>query len=349
MIQTQIGVGVLGLPYNVHLDAKGNSWICIVITGLMIQMVLCLYWGLGKKFSHYNLYGYTPVLFGKFIGGAVNMLYVLYGITVMAVILIFAVGIIKDWVLDETPRWILLALLCLTGIYLGKEKAGVIAKFNVIVSSLIVLLLVITLIALYTYPLEFRYLLPITQTGVMEIAKGVTKVYFSMIGFEILLILYPYIKAKKTGSILKAATAANIAVTGIYAYLTIVCDIVFSPKEIELIPQPILYLVKALYIQVIERFDLLFVSIWIVNVLTSYVGYMFLSAEGTAAVAPRLKRSVTVPVISAVTFCIALFISTDQEAQVLNDYLLIATVFFVLVIPVLLYFTSFFRKKESVR
>ncbi|MGD6817214.1 GerAB/ArcD/ProY family transporter [Metabacillus sp. 84] len=336
IIQTQIGVGILGLPFEVQMEAKGNAWISILLSGVLIQLILTLYWLLAKRYPNQNLYEYSPQLLGRFFGGATNLLYGVYGIAVMAVILIFAVGVIKDWVLDETPRWIILAMICLVGVYLGKEKPDVIAKFHVIVSGLILLLLVITIIALFNYPLEIRYLFPITQTGVKEILNGVTKVYFSMIGFELLLIIYPYMKARTSLSILKSASLANVTVTSVYAYLTVVCQIVFSPREMEIIPQPILYLVKALYIHVVERFDLLFVSIWVVNVATSYISYLFLTLEGMKAVFKKAKRSFLAYLICASTFLFALLITKEEHANFLNDLLLKATVFFLLFVPFLL-------------
>ncbi|WP_338778378.1 GerAB/ArcD/ProY family transporter [Metabacillus sp. FJAT-52054] len=348
IIQTQIGVGILGLPYEVQSEAKGDAWISIVVTGILIQMVITLYWLLAKRNPEKNLFQYSVSMLGGIAGRFINGLYVLYGITVMVVILVFAVGIIKDWVLDETPRWIIVAMLCLVGVYLGKEEAEVIAKFHVIVSGLIILLLVITVIALFSYPLDFRYLLPLSQSGWKEISMGITKAYFSMIGFEVLLILYPLVKTKTAGAILKSATWANFTVTGVYTYLTVVCQIVFSPDEMDIIPQPLLYLVKALYIQVVERFDLLFASIWIVNVSTSYVSYLFLSTEGLKTVLMKLKRPYLAYGLCAATFLIALFLKDEKQMYIVNDILLKFSVIPIIVIPSLLLIIGlFFYKKKT--
>ncbi|WP_412675597.1 GerAB/ArcD/ProY family transporter [Alkalihalophilus marmarensis] len=107
-------------------------------------------------------------------------------------------------------------------------------------------------------------------------AKAAT---LSLLGFEIFIILF----ATTEGSIktkVKAATIANVTVTLIYAYLAFTCYIFFSPEEIDLVPEPILYLIKSFSFIVLERTDLIFLTVWMVSVLTSFVGYLYIASLG---------------------------------------------------------------------
>ena len=143
IIQTQIGVGILGLPFNVFLHAKQDGWISVILSGCLVQVIITIVWLLSKRFPDQSLFQYTKVLTGKFIGTGINLIYIIYGVLVTALILMYSTKVIKTWMLIYTPKWILMMLLVLTALYLAREHIDTISNIYVVVSLLIVFLLVI--------------------------------------------------------------------------------------------------------------------------------------------------------------------------------------------------------------
>ncbi|TMU86933.1 hypothetical protein FGG79_01975 [Bacillus sp. BHET2] len=349
IIQTQIGVGILGLPFNVYLKSKQDAWIAVLLAGLLVQAVIMILWLLGRRFPSKSLFEYSKILLGKITGTFLNCGYILYALLVTALILMYSTKIIKMWVLIFTPKWIIMFLLIATAMYLASEDVIGISNIYVVVSSLIFFLLVISIIVLVTYPVEFRYLFPMGQSGVLGWLKGANEAYFSMLGFELLLILYPHFKQNEEKAILIHVTVANITVTIIYAFMTIVSIVTFSPTEIDIVPQPVLYFVKSLYLQIVERIDLVFVSLWVVNVITSLTSYLFFATEGTSFFlrkVKKIKRTILPIIFGVMGLIIALMVKFDQM-EVYNKAVIYMSYAFVFFIPLMLLGISLVFKKHE--
>ncbi|MGR3764633.1 GerAB/ArcD/ProY family transporter [Rossellomorea sp. NS-SX7] len=350
IIQTQIGVGVLGLPFNVFSVSKGDAWISVLAAGAGVQLIITLLWLLGRRFPSKSIFEYSKLLLGKFAGTLISIGYLIYGVLVTCIILMYSTSIIKTWSLIHTPKWVLMLMLVLPALYLGKEKVMAISNVYVVVTVLIILLMVVSIIVLFIYPVDWRYLFPIGASGGMTILKGAKEAYFSMLGFELLLILYPYFNHNGERAILKAVTTANLSVTLVYAFLTIASIVTFSPEELKIVPQPVLYYVKSLYLQVIERVDLLFSSFWVVNVITSLTSYLFLCTESCSHLFKKfkkLKRGYCAVFWGMFAYFIALIPGKTEEMDVINNWVLTLSYIFVLAIPILLLIMSFISKKKE--
>jgi spore germination protein (amino acid permease) len=351
IIQTQIGVGVLGLPFNVFSVSKGDAWISVLVAGGIVQAMITILWLLGRRFPSKSLFDYSKVLLGKFAGTLITAGYLIYGVLVVIIILMYSTAIIKSWSLNLTPVWVVMLMLLIPGVYLGKEKVMEISNVYVVVTILIVLLVVVSTIVLFIYPVDWRYLFPIGASGGFTILKGAKEAYFSMLGFELLLILYPYFHHNGSAAVYKAVTSANLTVTLVYTFMTIVSIVTFSPDELKIVPQPVLYYVKSLYLQVVERVDLLFASFWVVNVITSLTSYLFLCTESCSYLFKKfkkLKRGYCTAFWGGAAYFIALIPGKLSEMDIVNKWVLILSYLFVIVIPLILLTVSLiFKKKES--
>lgn len=347
IVQTQIGVGVLGLPFSVFSISKGDAWISVLLAGIVVQLFITIFWVLGRRFPAKSLFQYSMQLVGKAGGTFINISYVVYGLLVTSLIMMYSTAIIKTWVLTLTPKWIIMLLLMGTAVYLGRELLSDICNVYVVVSGLIFFLILISIVVLIIYPVDWRYLLPIGHSGGTNILKGIKEAYFSMLGFELILFLFPYFQHNGERSVLFSASMANLFVTLLYAFLTIVSLVTFSPEEIVIIPQPVLYYVKSLYLQIVERIDLVFVSLWVVSVITSLTSYLFLSTEGVAHTFKRINRSVITIFFGSLSFIIALIPNKEAEMELYNKWVINTSYLFILVIPFLFLGISFiFKKKE---
>ncbi|WP_221563609.1 endospore germination permease [Alkalihalobacillus sp. TS-13] len=347
ILLTQIGVGVLSLPFSVQQVAGSDGWISVIIAGVVVQFLIFLIWLLGRRFPDKTIFGISEQVAGKVLGKVIIFTYVLYGILVVTLILILYENIIKLWVLQSTPRWIVLILMITTCWFLVKDRIRVIARFYMFVTIFIPLLFLLTLVA-FPGVMEYRYLLPVGAAGMMNILKGAHAVLISMLGFEMLLLLFPYAQANDR-EILKSVSIASGVTSLLYLYLVLVSFVVFSPIELKLIPQPVLYMLKAITFQVVERIDLLFIAIWIVVVGTSLMSYALFAAIGLQQLFKQKKHSKMLYIIFPVAFVGALIPQTDLQIASFSKVVEYSSYVFIIVIPMVLLLLSIFQNQMRKR
>jgi spore germination protein (amino acid permease) len=346
VIQTQVGVGVLSMPFSVFdAGAKTDGWISILLGGLAVQIIIFVYMFLAKRYPTSNLYVILEGVFGKWLGKLLILIHVVYFISVGVVILILFSSVLTVWAFPETPQFLKVGIAIFTAWYLAKENVRIIARFHVIVSGLLVLVILLTITA-FTHA-EFRYVLPIGHTGMTNILLSAKAATFSLLGFEIFIILFAMTEGTVKTKV-KAATIANIVVTLVYAYLAFTCYIFFSPDEIGLIPEPLLYLIKSFSFIVLERTDLIFLTVWMVSVLTSFVGYLYISSLGTAFLFNKTNHS---PFVWGICLIVFLFsVSPHNILRIATISEIISNIggFFSFIFPfVILAVALLFKRKES--
>ncbi|WP_239615659.1 GerAB/ArcD/ProY family transporter [Cohnella mopanensis] len=309
VIQAQIGVGILFLPSSVESVARNDAWISILLAGMAALLLSVVMWGLNRRFPTMTLFEFLPKLLGKFAGKIVQIFYGLAFILECSMVLVLFTDVVRDWIFPITPRWVILGLMLATALYMARENIRLIARFFVLTFGLIFVLI---LIAAYAYKdANILYILPINESGISNVLKGMLRSMNSLYGFEMILLCYPYVKGGSKG-ILKATLFACVFSTLVYSFMVFMCLIVFSPEELKIIPQPVLYMVKALSFTVIERADLYFLTIWTVVVITTVMAYLYMGAKAVASIFGKKKHAGAVPYVALLILCISLY-PHDQE------------------------------------
>ncbi len=343
LIQSQIGIGLFSLPNVVQESAKGDSWISIILAGIIVQFLLVVYWLLLKRFPNDTFTKITQNILGGFLGKILNFIFYFYFIMTGSLLTILMVKVIKLLLLPLTPNWAISLLLLITSIYLTVSNLKIIARFFVLASTLIIVLLFITLFTLIL-PKEIQFILPIGSSGIKNILIGSKSALLSKLGFEGLLFLYPFIIHNNKG-VLKTISMANIFVTGFYTYLVFICLISFSPDQMNQIREPVLYLLRGLSYKMIDHVDLIFLSIWIVPMTTSIIAYLFLASKSISNEKKSYKKTVVINGI--LIFLISLIPHTDEITLLFSKYVTYLSYAVVFVIPALLLILSIIFKKHE--
>ncbi|PET54986.1 hypothetical protein CN514_17410, partial [Bacillus sp. AFS001701] len=310
IIQAQIGVGLLSLPYVVHKHAGHDGWISTLLAGIGVFLLLLIMWLLGSRFPKDTIYEYSSKIVGKYIGMVISYLYILFFFMVSIYVVMLTISTLKKWILTFTPPYVLVIFIVCTGVYLAKENLKVIGRFFTFVCVLILFLIFFEFCSFNN--VNYRYLFPVGQAGVKNIFLGAHDALISMMGFEFMLVLFPYVKGKPN-KILKAGTISISFVTILYTFFLITSYMSFSKAEIEIVPEPILYLLKSLSYEVIERLDLVFLSIWVVPILTSLVTYLYLTSFGISKLLKFKNHSKTTIFTGLAIAIICTFLPHSEE------------------------------------
>ncbi|MCJ8007658.1 GerAB/ArcD/ProY family transporter [Lederbergia wuyishanensis] len=344
LIHAQIGVGIVSLPYDMFNKSNGDSWISVLITGVILQVMILLIWILMSRFPNKNFFEMLQTLFGKFFGKFITILYSGYFNFVAGMVLAKYGYAIKVWMLPLTPKWLLLVLMIVTAIYIVKENLRILTRFFLLASFTL-----IVFIALSAYSLKFSnitYILPIGSHGIQKIINGISAGFPSFQGFELLMLLFPFVRADRK-SVLKAATIANVFVTIFYTFIVLTCLLFFNPRELKLVPEPVLYLIKSFSFKIIERPDLIFTSMWIVLVATTLMSLLFVSSIGLSFVMNTKSHKYFAYITAFACFLIALIPQGKFEIEALGKINHKLVVFFAFVFPIIFLLISIiFKKKE---
>ncbi|WP_242273432.1 GerAB/ArcD/ProY family transporter [Bacillus cereus group sp. BfR-BA-01310] len=345
VIQCQIGVGILSLPNRLHPIAKGGGWISTLIAGLAIQLIILLMWFLLRRFPNADIYEIASMMFGNKFGKLLGFSYVFYFTLIgMTTVMLNACNVIKVWVLQATPWSAILILCTIACCYVAYNTFKVIVRFYVMASILIIPMAL--LIALGLTRADFSYIFPITEAGWWNIIQASKETITAMYGFEIILIAYPKVNGNPTAR-LKAISIANGFVTLFYTFTVWICFIVFSPKQIELIPEPVAYLLRSLHIGIIDRTDLIFIPIWMITVVASIASYYCAASIGIGHIFNLANHKKAVPIVGIITFSVALFIHTPEELKALSQFTDKSTYIFILILPFLFLIYSLLRNKKG--
>ncbi|SFE48001.1 spore germination protein (amino acid permease) [Lentibacillus persicus] len=347
VIQAQIGVGILSLAFNVFDTARQDGWISMLVAGLAIQVAIVVIWMLCRRFPSSMLFDILSRLLGKWIGNIVNSGYLIYFTFTAAAVLAVNAQVIKNWILPATPSWVISFLMTFTGIYVCTGNLRVLARFFTVVSVLLVVLFLVT-----TYGLReanFIHLFPIGEAGGMKILSGAKEAILAILGFDLLLVIYPFVQGKSSG-ILKKVSLANLLVTLFYTYTIVITLAYFSPNELKLVPEPIIYMLKTFEFPVFARVDLVFLSIWLVSVATSFMIYLFMASKGIAYMFHRSEKHYKfVPWLGGMVFIVSLIPGNDElKVSAMSTYASNLSFIFTMGIPAFLLIISYlFRKKEN--
>ncbi|KIL47972.1 GerAB/ArcD/ProY family transporter [Jeotgalibacillus campisalis] len=344
IVQTQVGVGILSMPSDIGKVAKQDAWISMMLAGILVQLIILMYIFLLSKFPEDTYYGIVNLCFGTIVGKVIMSTYLLYFIGVLIASMTSFHHTIATWIFTDTPKWIILLLFSIPAIYMARENIVLIARFKMLISFLLPILIFV-LAWVYIQP-QFLYLLPIGGSGVSAIISGIKPAIFSLMGFEAFLFFAFYVKTDRKKELRKGALATAF-VTSFYAFTIITTQVFFHIKELIVVPYPVLYIMKALKFTILERIDLLFITIWMVIALSSFISYLYISANTMEQLLSKKNHTKMVYIVMVFAFFGSLVPSSLLEMKTFMQVLLPVSLIFTVAIPFLTMIVSFFKKSAK--
>ncbi|CAH1059088.1 GerAB/ArcD/ProY family transporter [Paenibacillus pseudetheri] len=344
IIQAQIGVGILSLPFKLNETAKGGGALSVLIAGAITQLIIILLWVLLKNFPGHNLFSICLQIGGPIIGRILIIAYIGYFVLLGSNVMFSAVEVLQRWMLQTTPRWAILALFSIMTLYLAREKLTVLARFFTLAAVLFVPLILFVSYGLTQAHLEF--MLPLLENGYWNIIKGVQDSAISMYGFEMMLIVYPLSEGTNKQRLMTISLASWF-VTLLYVFVVFTCLTVFNSEQIKLIPEPVIYLVKSLNFYIVDRADILFLPIWSITLVCSIVSYCYAASIGLSVLLSRKSHKNFTPFVKISTYMIALAPVTPAGIHLFDIAATYASYVFIAGLSMVLLMISLFMKRKA--
>lgn len=199
------------------------------------------------------------------------------------------------------------------------------------------------------YPLKYMEpltLLPVLEADISELLKGVKSMAFTIVGFEILFVIYPFIKNKE--NVKKPLHLGLLVTTLIYLAVMLVTLTYFSGEQLTKTIWATLTLFSIVKFPFVERMEYIVICFWMLIILPNLCLFVWAAYRGTIRMI-NINAKKFVWIFSFIIFAVSLPLKTRNQINTFNDYFGQVGFYIIFVYPILLYVIAVMKKKVSLR
>lgn len=138
----------------------------------------------------------------------------------------------------------------------------------------------------YAKDFEWARLTPFIFTGETHFLEGGISVFTSFIGYEICLLLFPYVK-KNDKKFMRAVQWGNVLTTVTYMLICFICFGFYSFEQLKKMVYPMLDLLSYIKLPFIERIDNLLFAFFLFTSVATISVYLWASKEAVKQILPK--------------------------------------------------------------
>ncbi|MGN8645327.1 GerAB/ArcD/ProY family transporter [Gracilibacillus sp. HCP3S3_G5_1] len=271
---TQLGEGILSFERDIANIAGYDSWISIIITGILTTIVIVMIWRIIGN-QQLDLMDIHQYLFGNIIGKVLTFIFGLYLLIVSIIVLISYIEIIQIWFFPDMSIKVFLSFLLILILYVS------LGGFRIVAGFAFFSFFITSFLALFKFggviDGHFSNLLPLFNTPMKDIVMAVEPMSFGFLGIELILIYAPFIHRFPSG--LKWAVSGNIYTTLVYFISAIIIFMYYNEQQLQLISWPTLHLWKVINMPIIERFEYIGISMHLFAIIATSCLYFWASIQ----------------------------------------------------------------------
>jgi spore germination protein (amino acid permease) len=154
---------------------------------------------------------------------------------------------------------------------------------------------------------------PFILQGGHDQVKGALEVYSAFLGYEVSILLFPYVDQKR--KVMAAVQAGNAYLTVIYFSLGIISFGIFSPEQLKKLLYPLIDMLAYIQFPFIERLENLLYGFFLFLVLFTVVMYWWAAIEAIKRIVPRLKTPVLAFILIVISYSISFIPKTLDQVN----------------------------------
>ncbi|WP_394238656.1 endospore germination permease [Niallia oryzisoli] len=330
--------------------AKQDVWISFLLAGLGGVLLVFLAAKTALLHPKHTLIEYGKLIFGKWIGTFLAILYLVYWYSVIGDILGEFSEFVNIILLPRTPPWVLFLTILLLMIYIA-YLGGIegVARCSEVFGPII--LVSFLFLIFFTLPnLQMAHVLPVySDTGLYPIVKG--SLYpLSFLGESVfMLMLISFMDQPEQGTrravwgVFSAAVLLNISALFVI--------LVFGPEVAANLKYSAFEMIRFINVMnFIQNLEILAVLIWILSLFVKLSLYFFMAAYGTAQLFHIKDWKKLIVLVACLSFILAtIFSNYSLYGMEYMEYFWLPFVLSLNMagIPLLLWIVGSFRKKRA--
>ncbi|KQU57879.1 GerAB/ArcD/ProY family transporter [Rossellomorea marisflavi] len=308
----QVGAGVLGFQRIISIHAGYDGWISVILAGALTHIIMFMMYKMLSTVKG-DLVSIHTYVFGKWIGNFFSLLYALYfGLLVITIIRSY-VEVVQVWMYPRLSTFIFSLFFLLLTYYIvngGVRTIAGVAYLGTLLPSYLILTFVFT----FKYA-DFRNILPVFDHSVMEILLSTRDMSLTYLGYEAILMLYPFIKDPEKSQ--KYAQWGLFATSSIYTLIAIISFGFFAPDQLDKTIWATLSMWKIVEMPFVERFEYIGIANWCLIILPNVCITVWCSSRVIKRMTP-MKHRHTLMLISVLCLAGLTFIDKRDQINLLN-------------------------------
>ncbi|MED0987697.1 spore germination protein [Bacillus paramycoides] len=308
----QFGAGVLGFARIIAKAAGYDGWIGVLIAGIYIHILLWMMYFLLKE-TNGNLIDLQRQTFGKWLGNSINLILIAYFLTVSISVIRTYVEIVQVWMFPTASTFMLTLFLCLVSYYIISSGFRVITGICVIsIGGTLGYLFLSLFVLKYSH---WTNLLPVFTHSFSDIVKAAKLSVYTMTGFEIYLMIYPFVKNPKKSH--KFAQFGALFSNLLYLFSTLLAFAFFSEKQLSKTIWSQLSMTQVIQLPFIERLEYLAISAYVLVIITSSILPLWAATRGTHEIF-RVKQRGVLIAFMLITLIVSQLLTNRHD---INDFI----------------------------
>ncbi|MGV3263535.1 GerAB/ArcD/ProY family transporter [Cytobacillus pseudoceanisediminis] len=262
---SQTGVGILNFQSQVIKHAEQDAWISLIITWAVTHIILYIIFKLLGGGTN-DLVAIHQYCFGKAIGSIMSVMALVYFWLASLTVLRSYIEVIQIWVYPSIKTWQLCFVFGLTFYYIissGFRSLTGFSFWGVILPAFLFFLIYFPLMHA-----NYIYLLPAFSHSLSELFLSSKGYALLFLGFEWILMYYPFLRSSNNRDISKWAYLGNIYTLIVYLIITLISFLYFNQEVLQHLPWPTLMMVKIVKFSFLERFEYVFIFIWLLVIIS---------------------------------------------------------------------------------
>ncbi|MDR5659444.1 endospore germination permease [Serpentinicella sp. ANB-PHB4] len=276
VVHGTVGIRLLTIPRDIVEIGSNNGWMSVALSAVIaFYLGFSFYW-LYTKHPNLNISQIIEANLGKKIGKIIMVAIAIYIISTIGLSLRAFTDSVKMFLLDTTPRSVLVILGALPIVY-GVSKG--IKTLSIVLDLLLplVILSTILLVVLASTSVDLENYRPVLHEGLMPVLKGSLQMVHPLLGIGIIGYIMPQFNEPKR---VKKWIGIGVLISiGSYLAIVTLSILVFGSEETKMLIWPTISLSKAIQLEteLFERAESLFMTMWIPIAFTTMVTFYYSS------------------------------------------------------------------------
>lgn len=329
---SMIGMGILSLPNDMVKGAKWEGWITAIISSIYPLYIVFMAAFLSKKQPNENILILSKKYLGNILGTIMNIIFLFIFIFYFTTEVVGASDLLRTYIVRFLNNYkftiIFIALSALTA-YRGLK---LISQMSEIVFYCLIIIGLTTLLALYRG--SYLNVMPIISGEMFNVIKGITDGFYSYVGIEIILLIYPRIQDKN--KVMSSSVKAVLITSVVYTWITFTAIYYLGVSTIKKTIWSTLYVIESLRLPLINNFRLVAMFLWTILSITDASLFYYSSTLIVKDCIKSLSRKAVILTLLPITFFLCLYMRNEIRRRGYISMLIpIAVIFNVLYVSII--------------
>lgn len=347
IITAIIGVPAFSYPRELASTVGTDGWIIALVEGIIWFLIIYLTYRVIEINDYGGFYNIITNNFGKILGFIISIFFIIYNLMFISLQMRMFTEVLKMYLLEKTPTEFILIVTILVGTYMIRSSVDDLVKFNEI--ALWIMIFAAIFIMIFSLnKADFTNVLPVLSNTPADYIKAIQATIYSFTGLQVIYLICPFVKNKK--DIPKTALKSIGFVTIFYALIVIFTLAVLTKDQSKIMLWPTISMVKCINIPgaLMERWDGIIMSLWVIFYFTSFANICYLVSDITKDTLKLGNIKFSPIIIAPLIYCMAIYY--PNIADVNNALAKVNSIFgfiSLILLPLLLYFISGFKHKKK--